>query len=133
MELSRTLEIPRESWGPWLNDLSKRAREHPVRIEVIDRELGDQEMARLLPLVGISIENKGSDAGEVEIAVASAQGDLDHRVDEPARIYVEASDQGLLECLEIEDVGGGKTLVYFEQLPPLPAHLPQDATQQPSG
>jgi hypothetical protein len=130
--MSLTVEIPRESWGQWLDDLSKRAREHPVRIEVIDREVGDQEMAQFLPLIGVSLEKEGSEAGEVEIAVASGQADLDHRIEKPARIFVEASDQGVLECLDIEDVGGGKTLVYFEHLPPLPAHLPQDATQQPS-
>ena len=130
--MSRTTEIPRESWGKWLDDLSKRAQEHLVRIEVINREIGDQEMARFLPLIGISLEKKGSEAGDIDIAVAvaSAQADLDHRVDKPTRMFVEANDRGLIECLEIEDEGGGKTLVYFEHLPPLPADLPQDATQQ---
>lgn len=119
--MARTIEIPREGWAGYLERLSRRGQTHPIRIEVQNRDIGDQEMVRKLPLVGIELETKGSDQGEIEVTVGDSRGQFTHNIDEPARMHLKVDDAGNMECLEIEDQGGGKTLVFFERHPGLPA------------
>lgn len=131
--MSRTIEISRENWASYLNEISRLAKSRPIRLETIDRELGAQEMANQLPLIGFDLETKGSAAGIIDISVTAGgtRGELDHRIERPARMYMKLSDGGQLECLEIEDEAGAKTLAFFDQLLELPAHL-AGAEAQPS-
>lgn len=117
----QTFEIPRARWASFLGLLAKRAAERPVRLEVVGRSLGDQEMGHLLPLRGIGYETKGSERGDVTILVGDDRAPMDHRVLDAVRIYVANNDVGEMEWLSIEERGGGRTLVHFEHLPALPA------------
>ncbi|NTX05319.1 DUF5335 family protein [Myxococcus sp. CA051A] len=109
-----TREIPREGWADYLALLSTMEKEHPVRIEVEGMELGDQPLAEGLPLVEISLEEKGSDKGVVEIIVGGPGGEITHRIQKPERIYADESESGELECLDIESSEDNtKTLIYF--------------------
>jgi hypothetical protein len=47
-------EILREQWISFFNNFSKQHEGWIVTVEVIDSDLGDQEEAAGLPLVGIS-------------------------------------------------------------------------------
>jgi hypothetical protein len=60
-------EIPRDQWQTYLEEFSKRNSGRPVNLEVLSEELGDQEEAQMLPLEGITLETKGSEAESVEI------------------------------------------------------------------
>lgn len=85
-------------------------------------ELGDQQMARHLPLQEISYESKGSDQGSIEIRVGYDTGDvreLTHWVANASKLFIQEDDNGQVECIEIESSDGGKTLVYSEHLPAL--------------
>ncbi|CAM4032939.1 hypothetical protein G4177_01855 [Corallococcus sp. ZKHCc1 1396] len=126
-------EIPRDQWASYLADISRRVRNERVRVESIVRaqpstrtqrvtleslseQTGDQDIARSLPLVEISLELKGSDTGAVQIIVGHDDDAITHRVLEPERISAEVdSDSGALECLEIIERGSGKLLVFFER------------------
>ncbi len=46
-----------------------------------------------------------------------------HRIDCPSHFYVGHDEAGLVQYLAIEDESGGKTLIYLEELPQLPAEL----------
>lgn len=116
-----TQEIPREQWASYLAGIIQRIRHQRVRVESItleslSLETGDQEIARSLPLVEISLEGKGSDMGAVQIIAGHGDDEITHRVLEPERISAELdADSGALECLEIAERGSGKLLVFFEQ------------------
>ncbi|WPB75225.1 DUF5335 domain-containing protein [Archangium violaceum] len=112
--MGRTIEIPRETWAVYFDNLSKRALNEPVRIEVENRDIGDQEMTRKLPLVGIDLETKGSEAGAIEVSVGDERRELMHRIDNAVRVYLKVDDDGNIDCLEIEDQDDGKTLLFFE-------------------
>jgi len=116
----RTIEIPRRAWGRFLSDLGVQAFHRIIRLEVENMEFGDQEMGNLLPLEGLDIELKGSDVGVVEITVGGDTDELTHRIERPTRIYARISDGQEIECLSIEDADGGKTLVFFQEMPLLP-------------
>lgn len=112
--MGRTIEIPRQTWAVYFDNLNKRALSEPVRLEVENRDIGDQEMTRRLPLVGIDLETKGSEAGDIEVTVGDERQEFTHAIDNPTRVYLKVDDDGNIDCMEIEDQGDGKTLVFFE-------------------
>ncbi|AKJ00908.1 hypothetical protein ATI61_112171 [Archangium gephyra] len=112
--MGRTIEIPRETWAVYFDNLTRRALSEPVRIEVENRDIGDQELTRRLPLVGIDLETKGSEAGDIEVTVGDERRELLHHIDDAVRVYLKVDDEGNIDCLEIEDRDNGKTLLFFE-------------------
>jgi Family of unknown function (DUF5335) len=125
--MARTIEIPRENWSSYFDDLGRRASAYPVRIEVENRELGAQEMARKLPLVGIELERKGSERGDIEVTVGDAGEQLLHHIDNPRRVFLRMDESGNIDCIDIEDEANGKTFIFFERYPGLPATTGQGA------
>lgn len=121
MTRHETLEIPREAWGDYLNALSNREHDHPVIVRVEGQEIGDQVLAEHVPLVGISVEKKGSEANAIELTLAHQdQRSLNHMIQAPEHVYVEESANGEVMCLNIEDRARVKTLVFFERYMELP-------------
>lgn len=120
--MANTIEIPRSNWFVVFERLGKQAQTYPVRIEVENRDIGDQEMTRKLPLVGIDLETKGSEVGNIEITVGDTDNFM-HRIDDPARVYLRVDDAGNIDCIDIEDGDNGKTLIFFESSPGLPASV----------
>jgi hypothetical protein len=112
--MGRTIEIPRQHWVVYFDSLSKRAVGRPIRIEVENRDLGDQELTRSLPLVGIDLEVKGSEAGDLEVTVGETGRELMHHIDGPRRVYLKVEDSGNIDCLAIQDAENGMTLLFFE-------------------
>ena len=124
--MGRTIEIPRQTWAVYFDNLNKRALSQPIRIEVENRDIGDQEMGRRLPLLGIDLETKGSEAGDIEVTVGDERQEFMHHIDNPARVYLKVDDDGNIDCLEVEDQDNGKTLIFFEGSG-VPAQLQQGA------
>ncbi|WP_375770200.1 DUF5335 domain-containing protein [Archangium gephyra] len=112
--MHHTREIPREGWADYLLLLSTIERDQQVRIQAEGPALGDQTVAWNLPLVDISVEEKGSDAGAIEVTVGRPGEEFTHRIPRPEHVWAEESDSGELECLDIEDADHVKTLIYFE-------------------
>lgn len=115
--MHNTREIPREKWSDYLSRVARTERDHIVRIEAAGRDLGDQPIAKDLPLRDIELEQKGSDKGAIEVSVKLGQPgeEFTHRILKPDHIYVEEKDSGELECLNIEDKDHLKTLIYFKE------------------
>lgn len=113
--MSRTREIPRREWQKYLDDLSRRERDHGVRIELDEKDQGSQIVAGKMPLLGISCETKGSQAGALDISVTRSNGqdEFTHRLEGTRRIYAEEADDGHIQCLDIEN-DSGRTLIYFD-------------------
>lgn len=125
--MGRTIEIPRQTWAVYFDNLNKRALSEPIRLQVENRDIGDQEMTRRLPLVGIDLETKGSEAGDIEVTVGNERQEFMHHIDNPTRVYLKVDDDGNIDCMEIEDQDNGKTLVFFEGSG-VPAQFQQGAT-----
>lgn len=122
----RSLEIPRERWSAFVRTFNRVLGERPVRVEVVGRPLGDQEMAQTLPFHGIDYDSKGSERGTLTITVGGESGEVVHRIIGPTRLYLGQTDGGEIEWLAVEETGEAgdvKTLVHFEHLPELEAHF----------
>jgi hypothetical protein len=123
----QTLEIPRDRWMGFLHHFNRLLGERPIRIEVVGRAIGDQEMGDLLPFHGIDYDTKGSERGSITVHVGSERGELTHRIIGPTRIYVMQTGHGEVEWLAIEEqgeVGDVRTLIHFEHLPELESTYP---------
>ncbi|HEX5753411.1 MAG TPA: DUF5335 family protein [Archangium sp.] len=112
--MQHTREIPREGWADYLLLLSTIERDQQVRIHAEGPEPGDHTVAWNLPLVEISVEEKGSDAGAIEVTVGPPGEELTHRILRPVHVWAEESDSGELACLDIEDEDHVKTFIHFE-------------------
>lgn len=107
-----TREIPRQEWKGFLDGFSRQHAEAPATLEVLGAEVGDQTAARELPLVGLGIEEKGSEAGALEILLGDRpDSNLTHTVTGVQRIHLRSGEGGGEEALEIEGDDGTKTLL----------------------
>ena len=126
--------IEQDQWKSFLEEFSKRNQSRTTRLEVIGGEIGAQEEEQFLPLVGVSLESKGSDAGDVVIILGGDTAldlrHIEHRVEQVERIAPITGGSGLEDGLGFEDREGNKTLLTFEQLPELPEDT--SSTQRPS-
>ena len=121
MKKRETVEIPREAGGDYLNALSNREHDHPVRVRIEGTEVGDQVLAEMVPLVGISLEKKGSEANAIELTLAHEdQRNMTHMIQSPERVYAEEGEAGQVICLDIEDQARVKTLIFFDRYLELP-------------
>ncbi len=111
----RTREIPAERWGAYLRRLAEHERDHPVRLEIIGRDVGNFPMEAHAPLLDIELATKGSAEGSIEVTFGGPAGQLlEHRIEKPTRVYVEENAAGEVEVLDIESREQRKTLLVFE-------------------
>jgi hypothetical protein len=72
--------IEQDQWKSFLDEFSKRNQLRATRLEVVG-ELGDQLEEEYLPLVGVSLETRGSAAGSVEVILGGESPADERRVD----------------------------------------------------
>lgn len=105
-------DIPQEQWDEFLKDFSKRHAGERCRIELLGRDIGDQPAADNLPLVGISVDTKGSRTGSIEITTGDDVGLLStHVIDHPTHVRVARDERGVGESVEIEADGEPTALI----------------------
>jgi hypothetical protein len=116
--------IEPDQWKTFLDEFSKRNQLRATRLEVIG-EIGAQEEEEYLPLIGVSLETKGTAAGSVEVILGgeSPADDrhVEHMISKVQKIAPLIGVSGFEDGLGFEDQEGGKTLLLFEKLPELPA------------
>jgi hypothetical protein len=115
--------IKREEWNSYIKEFNDRNSLRATRVEVLSAELGDQEEEDLLPLLGISLEEKGKDAPAIEISLGGEttkeERHLTHSVSRVRNIMRKIGLDLREEALLIEDEDGTKTILHFETLPEL--------------
>jgi hypothetical protein len=120
--------IEQDKWKTFLEEFTKRNQFRATRLEVIG-EIGAQEQETALPLVGVSFEPKGSDAGSVIVTLggetATDDRHLEHLITKVQRIAPIVGQSSPEEGLGFEDEEGAKTILVFEQLPEIPEKTSQ--------
>ena len=120
----RTSEIPRDQWIPWLDAFSKRHEGWIVELEVVGPQLGDQEEANALPLVGIGADVKSGES-RIEISLGGRpDAHLTRIIERPTRVWAEESDEPVHEAIAVESADGTKTLLHFRHVDVGDALLP---------
>ena len=114
----QTREITREQWIKYFDDFSKNHEGWVVTLEVIGSDLGDQEEASGLPLVGISADVKDRE-NRIEIIVGGRpDADVTRFIDTPKSVWVKESGIPGDEAVEVESEDGTKTLLNFHRVLP---------------
>jgi len=84
-----TREINRTDWKIYFDDFSRTRQGELVTVELVFDPQGDPQYAlERQTLTGISFEEKGSEAGEIEIITGGETTDsLTHSVTHPVHVY----------------------------------------------
>lgn len=110
-----TRQIPRDEWAEFFDELSDQDETTLVTVEALDDDAGDQIVARDLRLQGITLEEKGSDQGEIEIMLGDAPDvHLSHVIKTPTRVSILETEEGDPQTLQVEATGEPTTLVHFQ-------------------
>ncbi len=84
-----TREIARTEWKTYFDDFSRNRQGEVVSVELIFSPQSDPDYAlEKQPLVGLSYEEKGSDAGSILIMAGGKENDsVTYRVTNPVHVY----------------------------------------------
>lgn len=99
-----TREIERSQWNSYLASVTNLCLNRPVTVQFISEELGNQMVANHVPFLGISPEEKGSEACAVDIELGRV-GSTDTFMQEvkcAQRVLVQEDDEGRPLALDIE-------------------------------
>jgi Family of unknown function (DUF5335) len=107
-----TDELPRAGWQAQLDELTRQHEGHDVTIELLDRDLGDEEEVERLPLSYIGFDPKDD---VVIVAVGGRDGRypvvLRHLVEHPQRILADSSADDGRVALDVVDGEGDHTII----------------------
>jgi hypothetical protein len=106
-------KLEKQEWRPFLDAVSKLLEAKQAEIEVASLDLGDQELAEWMPLLGITYDRKDD---VVEVALDG----LDHLIHQPREIYLD-NGAGALTSIEIVDANGVSQIVKLKDQLMLPA------------
>lgn len=108
LDISKAL--PRERWGEFFDQFSDGNRGRYVSIEIIDSELGDEELIHNTPLMAIIYDRPGK-GDDLVIEVGQDQVTYAHTVDSPTEVLTRQNTNGVHTEIWIGDASGRKTLV----------------------
>ena len=117
--------IEREAWARYLSKFSKRNNSRPTWLQVFG-EAGAQSEEQGLPLVGISLEEKGADAPRVQIMLgghdAIEHRHLTHMISNVERVTQRVGTDGRDDAIEFIDKQGEASLLIFTHRASMAAH-----------
>jgi Family of unknown function (DUF5335) len=114
----QTRDIPREQWIKFFDDFSRRHEGWIVTLEVLGSDIGDQEEANNLPLVGISADLKARE-NRIEIIVGGRpDADVTRFIERPKHVWVKEPTLPGDEAIEFESEDGIKTILNFHRIRP---------------
>jgi uncharacterized protein DUF5335 len=109
-------DLERESWTNYLNKFSERNKSRPTWLQVLG-EVGAQSEEQGLPLMGISIEERGTDAPRIQIMFgghdAIESRHLTHMISNVARVTRQVGTDGRDDAIEFVDNQGEASLLIF--------------------
>ena len=117
--------IERETWALFLTEFSKRNQLRPTWLQVFG-EAGAQSEEQDLPLLGISIEEKGANAPSVQIMLgghdAIEKRHLTHVISNVQRVMPQVGTDGRDDAIEFVDQKGEASLLIFKHRARMAAH-----------
>ena len=117
--------IDRDAWARYLNKFTKRNQSRPTWLQVFG-EAGAQSEEQGLPLMGISLEEKGADAPRVQIMLGGHDAieprHLTHMITDVKWVTPQVGADGRDEAIEFVDKHGEASLLIFEHRARAAAH-----------
>ncbi len=109
-----TQQLPQAEWGGFLDGLSRQFEQGLVSVTVSGNSLSHAPVITELPLLGIQLNTKGSDAGSITvIAGQSADDAISHTIPGPTQIQVAREADGTVAAIQIDAPDPAQTQVHF--------------------
>ncbi|MEH1766597.1 DUF5335 family protein [Nostoc sp.] len=105
--------VPREQWGEFFDQFSSGNRGRNISIEIIDSELGDEELIQNAPLMAIIYDRPGK-GDNLAIEVGKDEMTYAHSVDSPTEVLTGQNSNGVMIAVWISDAAGRKTLIKLQ-------------------
>ena len=113
--------VPRSEWFRFFDAFSRRHRGRTATVHVFGPRVGSQIEARGMPLEGIVSNADGTGPIAIYLGAAPPTANIEHEIDEPRQVWVEFSDDGREEALQLESQDGTKTMLELE-----PPRIPRE-------
>lgn len=108
--------LERESWAQYLTKFSERNMSRPTWLQVFG-EAGAQSEEQGLPLMGVSIEERGADAPRIQIMLGGhdpiESRHLTHMISNVERVTRQIGTDGRDDAIEFVDKQGEASLLIF--------------------
>lgn len=124
-QIELTKSVPQERWGEFLDQFSDGNRGRDISIEIINSELGDEELIQNAPLMAMVYvggasqnENRPGKGNDLVIEVGKNTVTYSHTVDSPTEVLTGQSESGRMLAVWINDATGTKTLVKLQPVEP---------------
>ena len=116
----KTIEIPKEEWGVFFDNFSRRHEGWLVTLEILGAEIGAQIGEREMALKGIVDEGDEIKGNEIMIMVGMKPDDhVTHTIGNAIQVSLEQTDAGADAALAIKSADGTTALLRFRS-PMLP-------------
>lgn len=122
--MTRVFDIPQGQWTLFIRMLNGFVTGRPVHLEVIERQLQEQQMRDRQPLREMGLHHDGKQCNDLAISVGDDASPLTHRIERPTRLALGLDEIAAPQWLGIREAAGGTTIVYFEQLAAIEAEHP---------
>ena len=118
LDENKMLEIPKEKWTDFLDNVSKRRFGWETKVEVFDASIGDHTLSEGLSLNGITHEDKTENC-TIEISLGDdTEHHQTHSISKPVQITYLSETNTRVGILEIVEENGTKTRISL--LNPMP-------------
>ena len=111
----RNQMVPRNEWPKFFDKLSRRHQGSLATVRVFGPRIGSQVEARNLPLGGFVCAVGSTSTISIHLGSAPPQSHIEHEIDQPKQVWVEMSDEGVEEVLEVESMDGTKTMIQLTE------------------
>ncbi len=109
-----TQGLPREEWGAFFDDLSREYEQGQITVEVSGNALPQTTLIEGLPLLGIQLNTKGSDAGSITIIAGQDEDTaISHTVAGPTQVNVARDAHGAVAAVQIDAPDPAQTRIHF--------------------
>jgi Family of unknown function (DUF5335) len=102
--------IERDRWVEFFDQFSDGNRGRHISIEILDSELGDEELIQNAPLMAMVYDppNKGN---KLTIETGKDEVNYAHTVDSPTEVLTGQDANGIMLAVQIRDAAGTPTLI----------------------
>lgn len=108
IDLSKS--VPREDWGKFFDRFSTDHRGKHISIEMIDAELGDEELIKNSPLLAMIYDRPGK-GDNLAIEIGKDEMTYGHSIDSPTEVLTGENSNGEIIAIWIAEASGRKTSI----------------------
>lgn len=107
-------QIPQQRWLEFFDMFGDGNRGRTIAIEVINQEIGDEELIKDAPLMSIVYDPPEKD-NNLAIETGKDEVNYAHNITAPTEVWEAQDENGEVVALEIKDESGTKTILRLER------------------